>query len=168
MTIGYIICGGTIDKSYFPERETFDFEKTHTNELLRLARIPEVNINTRFLFLKDSLDMDDTDVSRINRACKESLSHKIIIAHGTSRMIHTAQSIANDLPAGKTIVLFGAMIPFELYKSDALFNFGTALMACQLLDPGVYISMNGKVWPHDQVEKNDEDAIFIDKRSSSL
>ncbi len=161
--IDIFICGGTIDKTYFPEREVFDFEKTHINELIANARISStVNLNVRFLFMRDSLDMETPDRARIARACRESLSHHIMIMHGTSTMIQTAKEINAQFTGGKTIVLFGALLPYELTKSDALFSFGAALSAVQLLEPGVYITMNGRVWPHDQVAKDEKAAMFVD------
>lgn len=162
MTTDILLCGGTIDKAYFPEREVFDFNKTHINEMLAQARIPDVNVNIRFLMAKDSLDMDDSDRMRIARACKESLSHRIMVMHGTSTMIKTAKTISEEFSGGKTIIFFGSMLPYELAKSDAMFNFGGALVASQVLDSGVYIAMNGRVWTYDQVVKNEETATFVD------
>ncbi len=161
--IDILICGGTIDKTYFPEREVFDFEKTHINELLTNARLStSLNVNLRFLFLRDSLDMDEADRARISRACRESLSRHIIIMHGTSTMIQTAKRINDEFTGGKNIVLFGALLPYELTRSDALFSLGAAMMAVQLVEPGVYVSMNGRVWAFDQVAKDEEAAMFVD------
>jgi L-asparaginase len=53
----------------------------------------------------------------------------------------------------KTVVLFGAMIPYSIGGSDALFNFGAAMIAVQTLPPGVYIAMNGQAFPWDNVQK---------------
>ena len=168
MTIDIILCGGTIDKTYFPEQEAFVFDKTHIKEMIEQARIPNVDMNVRFLFMKDSLDMDENDRMRIARACKESLAHKILVVHGTSTMIESAKKVAEETVGGKTVVFFGSMFPYELAKSDALFNFGFALSAVQSLDAGVYISMNGKNWEYDQVTKNEELASFEDVNSSNF
>ena len=159
-----MICGGTIDKTYFPVREVFDFEKTHINDMIERARIPDSNLdlNIKFLFLRDSLDMEDADRSRVAKACKESTTSLILILHGTSTMVETAKKIAAEIPGGKTIVLFGALLPYELANSEALFNFGAAITAVQLLSPGVYIAMSGKVWPYNKVEKNEAEAYFMD------
>ena len=48
----------------------------------------------------------------------------------------------------ETIDAFGA--------SDALFNLGCAFAAVQALWQGVYIKMNGKVFPRDNVWKNNK------------
>jgi hypothetical protein len=52
------------------------------------------------------------------------------------------------------------MVPFALENSDAVFNLGCAFTAVQLLDPGVYLCMSGKVFAYDQVRKNRELGIF--------
>jgi L-asparaginase len=54
----------------------------------------------------------------------------------------------------KTIVLTGAMIPYEMQDSDALFNLGFACAAAQTLAAGVYVAMNGQVFAWDKVQKN--------------
>jgi len=52
------------------------------------------------------------------------------------------------------------MIPYKILDSDALFNFGTAFSAVQLLPRGVYISMNGRIFNWDKVRKNKAQGIF--------
>ncbi|HHT49684.1 MAG TPA: asparaginase, partial [Firmicutes bacterium] len=61
------------------------------------------------------------------------------------------------------IVLTGAMIPYTLRNSDAVFNLGCSLMAVQLLPAGVYITMNGKVFAWDNVKKERERGVFTTK-----
>jgi L-asparaginase len=61
---------------------------------------------------------------------------------------------------GKTIVLVGAMIPYAFGASDALFNLGCACAAVQALQPGVYITMNGKIFFWNNVRKNRESGEF--------
>ena len=60
----------------------------------------------------------------------------------------------------KTIVLTGAMIPYEIANSDALFNLGLACGVAQVLPAGVYVAMNGKVFPWDKVRKNRAAGVF--------
>jgi L-asparaginase len=52
------------------------------------------------------------------------------------------------------------MVPYKIQDSDALFNFGTAFSAVQLLPSGVYIAMNGRVFSWDKVLKNKELGVF--------
>ena len=60
----------------------------------------------------------------------------------------------------KTVVLFGAAIPYVKPASDALFNLGFALAAVQQLPPGVYVAMNGKIFPWNNVRKNRATGFF--------
>lgn len=74
-------------------------------------------------------------------------------------MVETAKVIGGIL-RNKTIVLFGAMIPYTFGNSDALFNLGYAISAVQILPKGVYVTMNGKVFPWNNVRKNKEIGEF--------
>jgi len=67
-------------------------------------------------------------------------------------MVETAGLLA-DIKQ-KTIVLTGALEPALFKTSDAVFNIGCAVAAVQILEPGIYIAMNGRVFPHDRVRKN--------------
>ena len=79
-------------------------------------------------------------------------SDKIIITHGTDSMVETARFLQN-IP-GKTIVITGAMQPARMRFSDAAFNTGFACSAVQLLPPGVYLAMNGKIFDPKTTRKN--------------
>ena len=84
---------------------------------------------------------------------------RIIVTHGTDTMVDTAAVLAATVP-GKTIVLTGAMIPIAFGSSDGLFNLGGALAVVQVLEPGVYVVMNGRVFDWDEVRKNRQTGIF--------
>jgi L-asparaginase len=76
-------------------------------------------------------------------------------------MVETATALATAGGIeGKTIVLTGAMIPYAFGSSDGMFNLGSALSFVQVLPPGVYIAMNGRYFPWDQVRKNRETGVF--------
>jgi L-asparaginase/archaeal Glu-tRNAGln amidotransferase subunit D len=154
MSIRVLITGGTFDKEYDELSGNLCFRDTHLPQLLALGRFPlECGLTT--LMLKDSLDMNDEDRALIARACREAEEPHIVITHGTDTMTNTAEVLAKEV-TGKTIVLTGAMIPFAFGASDALFNLGSALTAVQLLPKGVYVAMNGQVFPWNQVRKNRE------------
>jgi L-asparaginase len=57
-------------------------------------------------------------------------------------------------------VLTGAMIPYSIAKSDASFNVGVAIASVQLLENGIYIVMNGKIFTYNQVQKNTQLGTF--------
>ncbi len=79
--------------------------------------------------------------------------------HGTDTMTQTAR-VLGVAQLAKTIVLTGAMIPYAIQGSDALFNLGFACAAAQLLPPGVYIAMNGQIFTWDNVHKNTQTGVF--------
>ena len=114
---------------------------------------------TEVLMLKDSLDLTDADRARIVAAARASAESRIVITHGTDTMVESARALA---AAGldKTIVLTGAMIPYTFGSSDGLFNLGSALSFAQVLPAGVYVAMNGRVFPWNDVRKNRERGVF--------
>lgn len=145
--------GGTIDKVYFDEKSRFEIGTTQVGEILREA---QANIDYEIVSLmqKDSLDIDDADRAAIRAAVAGCTSKKILVTHGTDTMTETAVALTGI--EGKTIVLTGALSPARFRSTDATFNVGMAIAALQSLPPGVYIAMNGKVFPAGTVVKNRE------------
>lgn len=157
-TLRLIVTGGTFDKQYDELNGTLSFGTTHVEDVLRRGR-SEVPLTVEVLFLKDSLDLVDADRARIVAAARASDERRIVITHGTDTMVESARALAAaDLE--KTIVLTGAMIPYAFGSSDGLFNLGSALSFAQALAPGVYVAMNGRVFPWDNVKKNKERGVF--------
>jgi L-asparaginase len=70
----------------------------------------------------------------------------------------TAEALRGIL--GKTIVLTGALAPARFRVTDAVFNLGLALGAVQSLPEGVFLAMNGTIFPAGQVRKNREAGRF--------
>lgn len=147
-----IITGGTFDKHYDPLRGELGFSNTHLPEILRFSRCT-LPITLQKLQLKDSLHMTQGDRLKILSACRKAEEQQIIITHGTDTMAETARLIG-EAGLGRRIVLTGAMIPYSVIGSDAVFNLGCSITAVQLCDPGTYICMNGRLFPYDQVRKN--------------
>lgn len=150
--IKLLLTGGTIDKHYNELNGELGFSETHIDEMLQQARC-QLELSVQQVMLKDSLYMQDEDRQQVLQACQNCQETHIVITHGTDSMVETAAVLAEKMP-NKTIVLLGAMIPYVLKKSDALFNLGCAMTAVQCLDAGVYITMNGKIFPWDAVRKN--------------
>jgi L-asparaginase len=109
---------------------------------------------------KDSLDMTDEDRRLIFHRISSDDHRHIVLTHGTDTMIQTAKTL-KTIP-GKVIVLTGAMEPARFKYSDAVFNIGGAVAAVQILQPGVYIAMNGRIFDPDRVRKNLEKSWFED------
>ena len=158
MKIRLFITGGTIDKVYNQSNGELEFDKTHFPEILSRARL-EIDVLIEELLLIDSLDMVDADRELILEKCVKCDERFILITHGTDTMCETAR-LLGESSIDKTIVLFGSMVPYAVSDSDAFFNFGCALGSLQLLETGVYIAMNGRVLPWNDVEKNRSLGVF--------
>jgi len=161
MTIKLLITGGTIDKQYDELSGELIFTQSSVEDMLAQGRA-KLDISTETVMLKDSLDMDDNDRQQILESCLACDESQIVITHGTDTMVETSQVLAAKIK-DKTIVLLGAMIPYQFKNSDALFNLGCAMAAVQTLESGVYITMNGKVFNFDEVSKNKELGEFQHK-----
>lgn len=158
MSIRIIITGGTFDKNFNKITGGFEFEKSHLPEMLKQAMCT-VGTVLETVMLKDSLYMTEDDRQQILARCQGATEDRIIITHGTDTMVETARVLGNRIK-DKTIVMIGAMIPYSLIYSDALFNLGCAIAAVQALAPGVYITINGKIFTWDKVRKNKQIGEF--------
>jgi len=160
--IQVFVTGGTFDKEYnFITGELY-FKNTHLSEMFEKGR-STLNLDVRTLMMVDSLEMSVEDRDIVVHNCKSCKTDKILITHGTDMMVATAKVIA-DAKIDKTIVLTGAMIPIAFgTSSDGFFNLGSALAFVQVLEPGVYIAMNGRYFNWDDVRKNRATGYFVDK-----
>ena len=159
MKVKVFTCGGTFEKIYNPLNGLLEFYESFVPDLVRRSRIT-MTVDFEPLFLKDSLDMNDDDRKIISTKVKMEQIQNIVLIHGTDTMVETAKVIKDDNPDGKVIVLTGAMVPYSIKDSDAMFNFGSAFAAAQLLSPGVWISMNGTIFNSDDVQKNRSKGLF--------
>ena len=157
-TIHFIITGGTFDKHYDEIRGELTFKHTHLSEILDFVRCA-VPLTFEINQLTDSLDMDDSARGRILKSCTTSEARRIVVIHGTDTMTETAALIGRE-GLDKTIVLTGAMVPYSISRSDALFNLGAAVSAVQLLSAGCYICMNGRVFPWKGTAKDKTNGTF--------
>jgi L-asparaginase len=152
MKIKIFVTGGTFDKEYNELTGELFFKDTHIIEMLSLGRSRlETEIET--IMMIDSLNMSLNDREIIAEKCRNTLTDRILITHGTDTMIETAKLIASK-NHGKTVVMTGAMIPYKFGSSDGMFNLGSALAFVQVLPHGKYVAMNGKYFNWDNVRKN--------------
>jgi L-asparaginase len=152
------ITGGTFDKEYNELDGTLFFQDTHLPEMLRLGRCL-VPVEVRTLMMVDSLDMTEDDRRLIAQHCAAARESRIVVTHGTDTMVETASVLAAEVK-NKTIVLTGAMVPYKFGSSDGMFNLGSAIAFVQTLPPGVYIAMNGRCFPWNNVRKNRDKGVF--------
>ncbi len=161
MSVQIFATGGTIAKRYDEISGELVFDEDLPQKIFKRARSTAC-FDIRTLMLKDSLDMDEIDTEAIYEAVRDSNYDRILILHGTDTMVDTAHKLA-DIKS-KTIVLTGAMIPFSFKNSDALFNVGMALGALEILDKGVYIVMNARIFSYDDVVKDKNRGEFTVKK----
>ena len=157
--IQIFVTGGTFDKDYnFNTGELF-FKDTHLPEMLERGRCT-LQTDIKTLMMVDSLQMTPEDRDIIIHNCKRCDSDRVLLTHGTDKMVDTAKALA-DAAIPKTIVLTGAMIPYAFgSSSDGFFNMGSALAFVQILPQGVYIVMNGRFFHWNDVFKNTKTGNF--------
>lgn len=158
--IQVFVTGGTFDKEYnFITGELF-FRDTHLKEMFERGRCT-LDIDIKTLMMVDSLEMNDDDRDIIVHNCRKTKSDKILITHGTDRIVETAKVLAEANIKGKTIVLTGAMVPYAFgTSSDGFFNLGSAMAFAQTLPNGVFVVMNGRFFNWDNVKKNTRTGNF--------
>jgi len=148
-----ITTGGTIDKIYFDDKSDYQVGEPQISQILHAMHVA-FEFEVSALMRKDSLHITHDDRKLIRAAITASGASHVLITHGTDTMVQTAGAL-RTLP-GKVIVLTGAMQPARLRSSDAVFNVGFAVAAVQLLAPGVYIAMNGRIFDPETARKNRE------------
>jgi L-asparaginase len=160
MTLRIILTGGTFDKHYDALAGELTFAETHLTEIVTLCRLTvEVVIET--VVMIDSLDMLPEHRERVLASCLNAAETSLVVIHGTDTMEETAAVLGPGLAKSqKRVVLTGAMVPYEVRGSDALFNLGFAFAAAQLAPPGVYVAMNGRLFDWHRVRKNRAEGKF--------
>lgn len=146
-------CGGTIDKVYFDAKSDYKVGDPQIDAIFKNANVGfEYRITE--LLRKDSLEMTMHDREMVRSRINQSEFRRVLVTHGTDTMPETARSLLG-LP-NKVIVLTGSMTPARFQTSDAEFNIGCAVGALMSQPNGVYVAMNGCVFPADSVRKNRE------------
>ena len=158
MPLRIIATGGTFDKRYDPLKGELSFGESHLREIVARARIAgTVAIDVPIMI--DSLEMNDTHRQAILAACRACAERRIVIVHGTDTMVETAR-VLGEAALEKTIVVTGAMVPYEVAGSDALFNLGFAMGCANTAAHGTWIAMNAVLFPWHNVRKNREKGVF--------
>ena len=105
--------------------------------------------------MKDSRDIAQKDLNAIVKCIEKTRAKRIVITHGTYTMPDTARYLKHKLKLqDKTIVFTASMIPLAGFTpSDAPFNLGYAFSQVKILEPGIYVCMNGRTFSGDNVRK---------------
>ena len=165
-----IITGGTID-SVFDGRKDAVVVNDHSVIPAYLQEViqPHFQISTEVVTLKDSRQITDHTRADIVQAIVRARSDSVIITHGTYTMADSAAYLAERRSdfAGKRVVLTGSFFPLKNFaEGDAGFNLGFAIAAAVLCAPGVYLAMNGELFPAGESYKNLERGRFEKVKSS--
>lgn len=159
-----ISTGGTIEKTYDELEGVLENRVAVLDVMLASLTLSHLEIVRVPLMNKDSLDMSDADHTLIARtAGAMAETHDgVIVVHGTDRLTVSGDRMVDLLGTPPVpIVLTGAMRPFELRRSDALQNLTSALMAVQLLEPGIWVVMHTCALRFPGVIKDTQRGTFV-------
>jgi len=157
MFIRFVTTGGTIDKIYFDALSQFKVGDSPIDTVLGEGLVG-FDYDVVSMFRKDSLELTDQDREELRQFIASDDAEHYVITHGTDTMVESAQVLG--AVTNKRMVLTGALSPARFKTTDAVFNIAMAVAAVQLVDPGVYIAMNGQVFTAANVRKNQEENRF--------
>ena len=161
--IALISTGGTIEKTYDELSGVLANHVSVLDVMLASLELRGVEVQRVQLMNKDSLEMSAADHTLIaETATLMAKSGGVVIVHGTDRLAVTGERIVELASTPQSpIVLTGAMRPWELRTTDALQNLTEALLAVQLLAPGVYAAMHNQVLQFPGVRKDPKRGTFV-------
>ena len=165
--IALISTGGTIEKTYDELRGVLSNQVSVLDIMLASLELRGVEVHRVPLMNKDSLEMSPEDHTLIaETAGRLAESHAgVIVVHGTDRLAVSGERVVELIAAPAAPIVFtGAMRPWELRSSDALQNLTEALLAVQLVGPGVYVAMHSQVLQFPGVIKDPEHRTFVKAR----
>ena len=163
--------GGTIDKTYDEYGGNLHNVRTVLDEILGSLRLPDLFVRHVTVMHKDSLDMTEEDRQVILEAVRKAIpsSDAVVIVHGTDTLSKTGDVLHGGLlEPSVPVILTGAMRPYEFRDSDAPQNVTEALMAAQLLPPGVYAVIHNRVLSFPGVVKDRKAGEFRSVENGSV
>lgn len=161
--IALISTGGTIEKTYDELAGVLANKTNILDIMLASLQLQGVEIIRVPLMNKDSLEMNERDHTLIARTAGSMAdAHDgVIIVHGTDRLATSGERTLELNPVLQVPIVFtGAMRPYEMRHTDALQNLTEALLAVQVLEPGVYVAMHNQILVFPGVEKDVDRGIF--------
>ena len=162
--IALISTGGTIEKTYDELSGVLANRVSVLDIMLASLQLRGICIDRVSLMNKDSLEMSEADHDLIaTTVAHYAATHDgVVIVHGTDRLAKTGHRIHDRLNSPRVpSILTGAMRPWEMRSTDALQNLTEALLAVQLLQPGVYVAMHSQVLQFPGVEKDPNAGTFV-------
>ncbi len=162
--IAIISTGGTIEKTYDELSGVLHNQVSVLDVMLASLELRGVEVQRLQLMNKDSLEMSAADHTLIAETADRMAraTDGVVVVHGTDRLQFSGERLVElvGTPA-HPVVFTGAMRPYELRSTDALQNLTEALMAVQLLPPGVYVCMHNQVLAFPGVIKDRTLGTFV-------
>lgn len=161
--IALISTGGTIEKTYDELSGVLANKLSVLDVMLASLELRGIEVMRVQLMNKDSLDMTPDDHTLIaNTATQMARSTAgVVVVHGTDRLAVSGERVCELGVPASPVVFTGAMRPYELRSTDALQNLTEALLAVQILPPGVYVSMHNQVLQFPGVVKDPQRGTFV-------
>lgn len=162
--IALVSTGGTIEKGYDELEGVLHNEFSNLDVLLGRLQIEGIDLVRVPLMNKDSLDLTDEDHTLIAQTVSSmAAAHDgVVIVHGTDRLAMTGERLVDLVGVPRVpIVLTGAIRPYIMRTSDAPQNLAEALLAVQIVEPGVYVAMHNRVLAFPGVVKDRKRGTFI-------
>nr|HEX4315245.1 asparaginase domain-containing protein [Kofleriaceae bacterium] len=161
--IALISTGGTIEKTYDELSGVLANKVSVLDVMLASLELRGVDVQRVALMNKDSLDMTVEDHTMIAETCSTMAraTAGVVVVHGTDRLAVSGERVVElvGVPASP-VVFTGAMRPYELRTTDALQNLTEALLAVQIVLPGVYVAMHNQVLQFPGVVKDRDAGTF--------
>jgi L-asparaginase len=162
--IALISTGGTIEKTYDELSGVLANHVSVLDVMLASVELRGVDVQRVQLMNKDSLDMSASDHTLIAETAirMSEITDGVVVVHGTDRLAQSGERVVELGGTPKRAIVFtGAMRPWELRSTDALQNLTEALLAVQLLVPGVYVAMHNQVLKFPGVRKDKDRGTFV-------
>jgi len=162
--IALISTGGTIEKTYDDLSGVLANQVSVLDVMLASLELRGVTIQRIALMNKDSLEMTAADHTLIAEVAARLARETdgVVVVHGTDRLSVSGERVVEIAGTPVTPIVFtGAMRPYELRATDALQNLTEALLAVQLVPPGVYVAMHDQVLQFPGVVKDRSKGTFV-------
>ena len=162
--VALVSTGGTIEKTYDELAGVLTNAVSNLDVMLSGLTLHGLELVRMPLMNKDSLEMGAADHDLIARTAGNlAEAHDgVVVVHGTDRLATTGDRMVEILGTPPVpIVLTGAMRPYELRSTDAMQNLTEALLAVQLVTPGIYVAMHNVVLRFPGVAKDRARGTFV-------
>ena len=162
--IALISTGGTIEKTYSEMEGVLHNQFSVLDVMIARLQLEGVELIRVPLMNKDSLELTTAHQTLIaNTAGSMAVTHDgVVIVHGTDRLPETGHRCLEVLGTPPVpIVLTGAMKPYMMRNTDAMQNLTEALLAVQILPPGIFAVLHNKVLEFPGVMKDRTRGTFV-------